>query len=99
MCYNEFDNTCIPKGHSFPFCPSNYNRMCGAAGGNELGGANPYGGGCYDQKNPKKCVKKSRPNRKGLSKCRKPKVARICRKTCGLCGGVPPPPAPPPLVG
>ena len=50
---------------------------------------------CVDTKSARKCAKKV-----SRGKCFKPRVARICRSSCGLCNGAPPPsPAPPPPAG
>ena len=47
---------------------------------------------CVDTKSARKCAKKV-----SRGKCFKPRVMRICRSSCQLCNGVPPPsPAPPP---
>ena len=92
-CYNPFQNVCMPKNTN---CPSDYPNTCLAA--NSLDAVNPFG--CYDEKSTKKCLKKKAQIKRGRSKCSKPKVAAKCKKTCDLCGGVPPPsPAPPPVVG
>jgi hypothetical protein len=90
-CYNAAQNTCLTRyGGS---CPSDYSLTCLAF--DSLDAPSDV---CYDSKSTKKCLKKKAQLKKGVSKCAKPKVARKCRKTCGLCAGVPPPsPAPPPV--
>ena len=84
-CFKQGDRTCIPMTGNG--CDSDRIPCTGLDALNSN-----Y---CTDTRNTRKCARKVSRN-----KCHKARVASICRQSCGLCNGVPPPsPRPPPRLG
>merc|ERR1719261_1834493 len=85
-CFKPSDGTCMPMQ---PGQPCQSDRVpcfpLTVAGGST----------CVDTGKASKCAKKV-----SRGKCYKRRVSRICRSSCGLCSGYPPPsPSPPPTTG